>query len=404
MRKSGERVHGPYQHFTRWRLVVDRNGEREKLSFASEAEALRRKEELRKEIAGRTVTDAVKARIAFLRDQGLRQSSLDRAEKHLRRFFALDGKTDGKVIPFANTGGFIEDLRPKHCEALYEALRKDVAVDTHRNGLVQAKGFGKWCVKQGWLRANPLEDVMPVGQRNRGKKQLRIDEARKLVELCIAKANVGNDAAVGVLTALLMGMRASEVTDRTVRDLDDEGRLLWIELGKTKRSRRTLEVPALLRPYLLALAKDRAPDEQLITRGKTHRGNKRDRQWLRHWLAEFCDEAKIPPVCVHSLRGLHATVATEAGMSSHVVANALGHTSPAVTHAHYVQPGTKQRVSNRRVVEKLGDPSPVRAVAGTTRSRSVPAKEKRLSRLLQNRESPSAIGGTRTPTVLPTGT
>jgi integrase len=90
-------------------------------------------------------------------------------------------------------------------------------------------------VKQGWLRATPLEDVTPVGQRNRGKKQLRIDEARKLVDLCIAKANVGNDVAVGVLTALLMGMRASEVTDRTVRDLDDEGRLLWIELGKTKR-------------------------------------------------------------------------------------------------------------------------------------------------------------------------
>ena len=48
-------------------------------------------------------------------------------------------------------------------------------------------------------------------------------------------ANVGNDAAVGVLTALLMGMRASEVTDRVVRDLDDEGCLLWIEVGKTKR-------------------------------------------------------------------------------------------------------------------------------------------------------------------------
>src|SRR5579871_6895498 len=85
MRQSGERVHGPYRHYNRWRLVVDKGGEREKLTFASEREALQRKEELLKEIAGRTVSDAVKARIAFLRDQGLRQSSLDRAEKHLRR-------------------------------------------------------------------------------------------------------------------------------------------------------------------------------------------------------------------------------------------------------------------------------------------------------------------------------
>jgi hypothetical protein len=54
--------------------------------------------------------------------------------------------------------------------------------------------------------------------------------------------------------------------DRVVRDLDDDGRLRWIEFGKTKRSRRTLEVPALLRPYLLALTKGRAPDAQLISR------------------------------------------------------------------------------------------------------------------------------------------
>jgi hypothetical protein len=48
--------------------------------------------------------------------------------------------------------------------------------------------------------------------------------------------------------------------------------------------------------------------------------------------------------------------------------------------------------------------APARAIAGTTRARSVPAKEKRLSTLLQELENPGAIGGTRTPTVLPTGT
>ena len=77
-----------------------------------------------------------------------------------------------------------------------------------------------------------------IGQRNRGKKQLRIDEARKLGDLSASPTNAGDDAAVGVLTALLLGLRASEVTDRVVRDLDDDGRLLWIEFGKTKRSRR----------------------------------------------------------------------------------------------------------------------------------------------------------------------
>ncbi len=335
MRQSGERVHGPYPHFNKFRLVLDRNGKREKLTFATEREALARKEELLKEIQGRTVSDAVRAYKAHLRDRGVRGTSIDRAEAHLRRFFQFDAKSEtGERVRYFHTGGFVEDLTAKKCDALYATLRSEVAVDTHRNALVAAKSFGAWCVKQAWLRSNPLDGIEPVGQRNRGKQQLRIDEARKLVDLCISKANAGDDAAVGVLTALLMGMRVSEVTDRTVRDLDDEGRLLWIEVGKTKRSRRTLEVPAVLRPYLIALAKDRAPTEQLITRDKTPRGNKRGRQWLRHWLEVYCDEAEIPEVCMHSLRGLHATLATEAGVSSHAVASALGHTSPAVTAAH----------------------------------------------------------------------
>jgi integrase len=195
--------------------------------------------------------------------------------------------------------------------------------------------------------------VKPTGQRNRGKKQLRIDEARKLVDLCIKKANAGDDAAIGVLTALLLGVRPSEVTDRVVRDLDDHGSLLWIDFGKTKRSRRTLEIPALLRPYLLALAKDRKPDEQLITRNKTKRGNRRDRHWLLHWLGAYCDEAKVPRVCTHSLRGLHATLATEAGQTSHAVASALGHETPAVTHAHYIDRGATRRANTKRVVRAL---------------------------------------------------
>jgi integrase len=56
------------------------------------------------------------------------------------------------------------------------------------------------------------------------------------LDLCVRRANERDEAAVGAMTAFLLGLRASEVTDRVVRDLDDDGRLLWIEFGKTKRS------------------------------------------------------------------------------------------------------------------------------------------------------------------------
>lgn len=66
---------------------------------------------------------------------------------------------------------------------------------------------------------------------------------------------------------------------------------------------RTLEVPALLRPYLLALAKDRAPDAQLISQTISRRsGKKRDRYWLLYHVERLCAEAEVPVVCMQSLR------------------------------------------------------------------------------------------------------
>jgi integrase len=365
MRQSGQKVHGPYLHRNKWRLIVRAaDGSQEAIPFATEGAARAHKTRLVKEIAGRTVSDAVQEFIVEMRESGLRSGTVKVAEFRLRAFFQLDAEVDGKTMPYAEARGLLEDLQPRGCEQLYRAMVKTCAVDTHRNALALARGFGAWCVKQGWIAANPLADITGVGERNRGKKQLRIDEARKLVDLCLRKANEGDESAVGVLTAFLLGLRASEVTDRVVRDLDDNGRLLWIEFGKTRRSRRTLEVPALLRPYLLALAKGRAPDAQLISRTVSRRsGKKRDRYWLGHHVARLCAEAEVPVVCTQSLRGLHASVATDAGATSHVVASALGHSSPAVTHAHYIDGATARRARTRRVIGKVA-PDPALRVVG----------------------------------------
>ena len=85
----------------------------------------------------------------------------------------------------------------------------------------------------------------------------------------------------------------------------------------------------------------------------------------------------MPVVCAQSLRGRHASVATEAGATSHVVASALGHNSPAVTHAHYIDGATARRARTRRVIG---------AVAPDPRCAWV-----------AEAPSPAPIAGTRTP-------
>ena len=81
-------------------------------------------------------------------------------------------------------------------------------------------------------------------------------------------------------------------------------------------------------------------------------------------MERLCAEAEVPVVCTQSLRGLHASVAAEAGATSHVVASALGHSSPAVTHAHYIDGATARRARTRRVIGKVVAPDPGAARGG----------------------------------------
>jgi integrase len=111
-------------------------------------------------------------------------------------------------------------------------------VDSHRNILAEAKSFLRWCtVKKRWLARNPLEEIEGVGKRKHGKTQLRVDEARKWLAMAVGLAAEGEAGAVAALLALVMGMRANEIVSRVVRDLDDEGKLLWIPDSKTEASR-----------------------------------------------------------------------------------------------------------------------------------------------------------------------
>src|SRR5450432_1728842 len=70
--------------------------------------------------------------------------------------------------------------------------------------------------------------------------------------------------AVAALMALLMGMRVSEITDRIVRNLDDDGRLLWITDAKTQAGIRRLQVPQQLQPLLRRIAANKQPTDRLF--------------------------------------------------------------------------------------------------------------------------------------------
>lgn len=368
---GGHGAWGPYQRGNRWVVLYrdphggpDGTGTRTSSRHETRAEADAEKrafnaarDEARER--GRTLTQAIEAYQLHLEGAGHKRPGETAAR--LRRFFAGDLNTPPS------------SLTARRCLALYDAaaarsatrwrfvkgervqvaLERPVAAATHRGELVDAKTFMRWCVARGWLKESPLAGVKGKGRKGHGKPQLHIDEARAWYEVAARLANA-HAGAVAALATLVLGTRATELTLRQVRDLDDEGRLLWIPYGKTDAARRKVEVPEDLRPHLLRLAaeavarreKDPAAPDLLF--GTDGRGRPHGRAWPLFWVRKICDLAKVPRVSAHSMRGLSATLATEAGAISHLVSKALGHTSDKVTQAHYIAPGATKEATRRR--------------------------------------------------------
>src|SRR5450432_1865506 len=210
----------------------------------------------------------------------------------------------------------------------------------------EAKTFHRWCRDKGWTKINAFEHVQGLGRRRRGKPQLTTDEARKFLAKALELAEDDDDGAIAAAMALLMGMRASEIVERTIRNLDDDGRLLWITDAKTQATVRRLEVPSQLQPHLRRIAHGKSPGGRLF-------GPEATRHWVLRAVHRICKAARVPCVPAHGLRGTHATLAVSAGATSHVVAAALGHESFATTARHYAKTEAIEGALQDRVLEKF---------------------------------------------------
>jgi integrase len=241
----------------------------------------------------------------------------------------------------------ISAATPAKCAALYKALvERGGSIDTHKNTLGQLRTFFRWCIKQKLISANPAEELEAQGRRRKGKTQLRITEARKWLAVALEWGKT-EEGPIAAATALLLARRSSEVIGRKVRDLDDEGRLLWIEDAKTESGNLPVEVPEVLQPYLLKLTEGKASDAPIFSCRTT--------QWVLDWTKRVCKQAGVTEVTAHSLRGLHATIAESVGITAHVVSQQLGHgvKAPAVTHAHYTRPEAVEAARQEKLLRVL---------------------------------------------------
>ena len=164
------------------------------------------------------------------------------------------------------------------------------ATDTALNTLAQVRTFLGWMEKRQWTKGAPvLQGIEVDGMRKKGKPKLSQDEAERLVNWCLSQAN--DVGAVATLCAYWLGMRASGITSRIVRNLDGKGTLLDITEAKTAAGERTLRLPTKLQPLLAGLAKGKKPEDRLFGDVNRH--------WLRRVVKQSCEAAGVRVVGPH---------------------------------------------------------------------------------------------------------
>ena len=353
--KAPPRVNGPYpdRDGTRFRVrIFHHDLRRQDLYFHTEKEALAAIAQAKRELQAaqnRSLGDVLDEYFAEKERSGRSkpetcQEQRARVSGFLQRYLDED----------------VGQITPRRAAALYqEAVErpnpktgKPMAAASHRFYLALVKGLFAWAVRKGYATNNPFAEVQPVGRIAVGKPQLRIEEAKLFIDEALRRYDQkGSELALGAVVALLMGLRAGEVLNRSARDVDRGGEILWIDSGKTRNARRFLDVPVVLQGRLAQLAGQRASDEPLFGFGRT--GKQRHRQVFWRAVGDICRAAGIPQVCPHSLRGLWATLGVQSGAVSQAVAASLGHGSFSMTEKHYAQPEAIRGVRTARMIEML---------------------------------------------------
>jgi integrase len=318
------RISKPYPNRDKWRIRVTdtETGDVKNHIFETEELALAARPKLLRE---------------YRRPVGVPMpKALDAYEKHLQTKGNVASRGPNKPRTVETTmqrlrSVFTTDIVTGELSAskmlqLWEAWVEGKATDTALNVLAQTRTFLGWLEKQGWTRNTTVTDTIEInGRRKKGKPKLSQDEASKLLAWCLANAN--DEGAIATAMAFLLGMRASEIVTRTVRHLDGKGTLLDITDAKTEAGERTLKLPQALQPLLASLAAGKKPDDRLFGNNTRH--------WVFRNVRRCCEASGVRVVSPHGLRGTHAKIAREVGMSGIALAHAMGHESESTTTEHY---------------------------------------------------------------------
>jgi integrase len=269
-----------------------------------------------------------------------------RARVRPTTYRGYEGLIRGYAVP-AMGHHLLGDLHPLHVQRLEGAALQRVSAGTVLNlHLVLVQALNQ-AVRWGLIASNPAKGAQPPRPRRPEPVVVSPDLARKILAV-----TEGTSLALPVGIALATGMRRGEILGLRWGDLDDgythafvrrtlqatHGGLRFHE-PKTRRSRRSVALPEMIRPYLRRERADQ--DVRRVRYGERWRDS--GLVVCARWGAPVYPDtvsstfralrrrAGLPEIRFHDLRHAHATLMLLGGVHPKVVSERLGHASVGIT-------------------------------------------------------------------------
>lgn len=184
--------------------------------------------------------------LTWKKAQGIAEQTYDDYNKHVRLFF--------KRFPDAWTSS--SALKT----SLFEYLAEDIKPPTFNNRLVYLRTFLNWCVKEGYIKENPIANIK---KRKDEGRVVNIDEdvLRRLLELPDQKTFAGLRDYALILLTLDTGIRPKEALSLIPVDFNPQALEIYVAPEKAKtRVSRTLPISEVTAKAIKRLIAIRLPE------------------------------------------------------------------------------------------------------------------------------------------------
>ena len=242
---------------------------------------------------------------------------------------------------------------------LYAARKKDgkpYAASTHHGRLLGLKSLFRFLQSHGYVLTNPAASVpLPRREKRIPRTILSQEEARRILDGVTGKGpRELRDRAI-LETFYATGIRAGELANLKVEDVDTEERILRVVLGKGGKDRNVPLTAAAAEAIEAYLARGRRSlvgpaGSRFLFLGL--QGTKLDRARLGRIVHEWAQAAGVKkPVSCHTFRHSVATHLLKGQADIRHIQALLGHASLSTTERY-----TRVEISDLRAVLKRAHP------------------------------------------------